>query len=316
VVKNRLASIGHELRQHAPFTLFGALTGIICMFLFRNAGDRINHTLFQIFHPGHVFLSALVTVSLYKLRSGKTNLLLLAVVGYVGSIGVATLSDCIVPYFGDTILGVVVPAHSQLHGGHEHSDEDSVVAEPEHTHTGVDEHAHDSTHVHEHGDMPPAEASHEHEHAHEHVELHADHDHAAEHDAGADVHDDNHAHGGHDCSEHGGLHLGFIEDWYLVNPAALLGILLAFWIPHEKLHTKLPHAGHVLISTWASSFFVLMNTQLEMGAVFFLGMFLVLFIAVWLPCCISDIIFPILLVGPGRVPHCCPLHKPKTVDRE
>jgi hypothetical protein len=52
-----------------------------------------------------------------------------------------------------------------------------------------------------------------------------------------------------------------------------------------------------------------MNTQLEMGPVFFAGMFIVLFIAVWLPCCISDIVFPILFVGPGRVPHCCPMHK-------
>lgn len=295
MVKDRLVSIGHELRQHAPFTLFGALTGIVCMFLFRNAGDRINLTLFQIFHPAHVFLSALVTVSLYKLRSGKTNFLLLAVVGYVGSIGVATLSDCVVPYFGDTILGVVVPAHSQLHAGHGHEEEDSVD-DPAHPEAGVHEEV--QTHNHAVDDE------------HDHAEAHAGHDHAEEaatHAAEAP---------GHDCSEHGGIHFGFIEDWYLVNPAALLGILLAFWIPHEKLHTKIPHAGHVLISTWASSFFVLMNTQLEMGAVFFLGMFVVLFIAVWLPCCISDIIFPILLVGPGRVPHCCPLHKPKTVERE
>ncbi|MFC1760780.1 hypothetical protein ACFL6U_01715 [Planctomycetota bacterium] len=261
--QTRSRAILTELQHHAPFTLFGALTGIICMFLFKGAGDHTNYRLFQVFHPGHVFLSALVTVSLYKLRSGKTNLLLLIVIGYLGSIGVATLSDCIVPYFGETILGVVVPGHSQLHAGHGH-DEEAV-------------HSEDEEHVHTEGDE------------HEHSETQA----------------------GHDCSEHGGLHLGFIEDWYLVNPAALLGVLLAFWIPHEKLHTKIPHAGHVLISTWASSFHVLMNTQIEMGLVFFIGMFVVLFIAVWLPCCISDIIFPILLVGPGRVPHCCPLHTPK-----
>jgi hypothetical protein len=254
------------------------------MFFFRHAGDRVNLTLFQIFHPAHVFLSALVTVSLYKLRSGKTHLLLLVVIGYLGSIGVATISDCIVPFFGDTILGVVVPTHSQLHTGHEHEEPDAAA------------------------DM------------HDHVTAHEGHDHGEEahtdaHVEAVDLHDHADAHAGHDHGDHGGLHLGFIEDWYLVNPAALLGILLAFWIPHEKLHTKLPHAGHVLISTWASSFYVLMNTQLEMGLVFFLGMFIVLFIAVWLPCCISDIVFPILFVGPGRVPHCCPLHTPRERSR-
>jgi hypothetical protein len=87
--------------------------------------------------------------------------------------------------------------------------------------------------------------------------------------------------------------LGFIEDWYLVNPAALLGIIIAFLWPS----TKFPHAGHVLVSTWASSFHVLMNTQRELSPVMLAGVFVVLFIAVWLPCCISDIVFPLLFVN-------------------
>jgi hypothetical protein len=255
------------------------------MFLFKEAGDQLNYRLFQIFHPGHVFLSALVTVSLYKLRTGKTNLLLLIVMGYLGSIGVATLSDCIVPYFGETILGVVVPSHSQLHT-HEHGS------------PGIEEEGHVHTEDCDHEAEIPDDGDEEHDHQVTETTDHGE------------------VHTGHDCSEHGGLHLGFIEDWYLVNPAAILGILLAFWIPHEKLHTKIPHAGHVLISTWASSFHVLMNTQIEMGLVFFMGMFIVLFIAVWLPCCISDIVFPILFVGSGQVPHCCPLHKSKEPESD
>jgi hypothetical protein len=86
--------------------------------------------------------------------------------------------------------------------------------------------------------------------------------------------------------------LGFIEDWYLVNPAALLGIVLAYFWPR----TKFPHAGHVLISTWASSFHVLMNTHRELSLMMLIGVFVVLFIAVWVPCCISDIVFPLLFV--------------------
>jgi hypothetical protein len=68
--------------------------------------------------------------------------------------------------------------------------------------------------------------------------------------------------------------------------------------------TKFPHAGHVLISTWASSFHVLMNTRGEYTTTMLLGMFIVLFVAVWLPCCVSDIIFPLLFVKAGaEIPH-------------
>ena len=102
------------------------------------------------------------------------------------------------------------------------------------------------------------------------------------------------------------LHLGFIEEWYIVNPSALLGILIAFFLPR----TKFPHAGHILISTWASAAHIMMNTHSSVTAATVVGMFIVLFIAVWFPCCFSDIVFPMLLVGgkPGHAHdhhHCC-----------
>jgi hypothetical protein len=151
-------------------------------------------------------------------------------VGYFGSIGVATLSDCILPFFGESIMGVAIPVHADLH---------------------------------------------------KHTEQ-------ARHEEGSES----------EISEktpniRERLHLGFIEDWYLVNPAALLGILIAYFRPR----TKFPHAGHILISTWASSFHVLMNIHRELTIVMLLGIFVVLFIAVWLPCCFSDIVFPLLFVG-------------------
>ena len=91
---------------------------------------------------------------------------------------------------------------------------------------------------------------------------------------------------------HAQLHLGFIDEWYLVFPAAVIGVLLAYFKPT----THLPHASHVLLSTWASSAHILMNTQADMTATLLLGMFIVLFLAVWLPCCVSDIVFPLLFV--------------------
>ncbi len=246
-MQRRLAAISSELRHHAPFTLFGAATGIICMLLFRSAGETVSHRLFLVFHPTHVVLSAIVTASLFRLYERKTSLLKLVVIGYLGAVGVATMSDCVLPFFGETLLGVAIPTHGDLH---EHDEAEAV----------------------------------------------ASHD-AGEHSTTTDLHD--HEEAGHDAHMHEAegsvwsrLHLGFIEDWYVVNPAALLGIIIAYFWPR----TTFPHAGHVLVSTWASSFHVLMNTRGELTAMMLVGAFVVLFIAVWLPCCISDIIFPLLFV--------------------
>ena len=246
-MSQRFTRILIELRNHAPFTLFGAATGLVCMFLFRNAGTEINHRLFQVFHPGHVVLSALVTASLYKVYKGKVGFIKILLVGYFGAIGIATLSDCILPFFGESILGVAIPVHADLH-------------------------EHDETAVHD--EQTP-------QNAHNHDED-AHHEQNSESETGEEQ-----------PAIRARLHLGFIEDWYLVNPAALLGILIAYFRPR----TRFPHAGHVLISTWASSFHVLMNTHRDLTTIMLLGVFVVLFIAVWLPCCISDIVFPLLFVG-------------------
>jgi len=232
-MQTRIAAIGSELRHHAPFTLFGAATGIVCMLLFHNASESVNHRLFQVFHPAHVVLSAIVTASLFKIYEKKVSIVKLVVIGYIGSVGVATLSDCVLPFFGESILGVAVPRHADLH---------------DHEETGE---------AHDHGTTGH--------------EAHSD-------EAGGAVRPR--------------LHLGFIEDWYVVNPAALLGILIAYFWPQ----TKFPHAAHVLVSTWASSFHVLMNTHAELTATMLMGVFVVLFVAVWLPCCVSDIVFPLLFV--------------------
>ncbi len=186
-----------ELRSHAPFTALGTLTGVLVMvvILKTNVPRSISEGLFWTFHPLHVFLSALVTAGMYRLygRGGVWRTLL---VGYIGSIGIATLSDSIIPYLGECLLNL----------------------------------------------------------------------------------------------PHRDVHIGFIEKWWLVNPLAVAGIALACMRPM----TKFPHAGHVLLSTWASLFHITMASG-EMPSVsagLVIGGFL--FIAVWVPCCTSDIIFPLL----------------------
>jgi len=226
-----LKQISFELKEHIPFTALGAVTGVIFMLLFRNVDKSTGHTLFTIFHPSHVLLSAMVTAAMFRIHRKRTSIWIVLIVGYFGSIGVATLSDSIMPYFGEKVLGLHIPAHSELH---------------------------------QHESEPPQTESH--------------------------------------LSE---IHLGFIEEWYLVNPAAFLGIFIAWFLPR----TKLPHAAHILISTWASASHVLMTAQSQITFSIAMSMLLVLFLSVWLPCCVSDIVFPLLFTDEPRMEnqhhHCC-----------
>lgn len=190
-----------ELKNHSPFTVFGALTGIIMMMVLHNINipAKTSYTIFYTLHPMHVLLSSLVTASMYELHTrGTVKLWFLLIIGYVGSIGIATLSDSIIPYIGEVFLN-----------------------------------------------LPNRD-----------------------------------------------IHLGFIEKWWLINPLALLGILIAYFKPT----TKFPHYGHVLLSTWASLFHIIMALGDSLHWFSYMIVFIFLFISVWIPCCISDIVFPLLFV--------------------
>jgi len=192
-----LKDIYKELKVHVPFTVVGTLTGmaIFIVMVYAHTSQALSHTLFWTFHPFHVLLSAIVTAGIYRLHN-KSSFWATVLIGYFGSIGIATLSDCIIPYIGEYLLG-----------------------------------------------LPNRD-----------------------------------------------IHLGFIEKWWLVNPLAIAGITIAFRWPK----TKLPHAGHVLLSTWASLFHMTMalDSQIDVLLVIMIAVFL--FLAVWVPCCTSDIVFPLL----------------------
>ncbi len=96
-----------------------------------------------------------------------------------------------------------------------------------------------------------------------------------------------------------GVHIGFIEKWWLVNPLAFAGIGLALLWPR----TKFPHTGHVLLSTYTSLFHITMalGTEISLSQVVVIGLFL--FLAVWIPCCTSDIVFPLLFSGEEHRSH-------------
>lgn len=203
-----LKQILRELKTHAPFTLFGAMTGIVIIIFYHKLPYKASYTVFYVLHPLHVLLSALVTAAMYKLHecgrvtgkclAGKCNFWKLIIIGYVGSVGIATLSDSLIPYICEVLFK-----------------------------------------------MPNR-----------------------------------------------GIHIGFIEEWWLVNPLAFVGIAIAYFKPT----TKFPHAAHVLLSTWASLFHIIMALAQSLSIILYPAIFLFLFIAVWVPCCVSDIVFPLLFV--------------------
>ena len=202
-----LKQIAVELKRHAPFTALGAATGIIIIVIiaFGDIPSEISQALFYTLHPIHVVLSALVTTAMYmRYRKGKIWVAIL--IGWTGSIGIATISDAIIPYLGASLLHVPMEFHVPFI---------------------------------EMAKMPV---------------------------------------------------IG-IEKCKVVNSAALVGIAIGYW----RQTTKFPHFGHVLLSTWASLFyFPAFGIANWIPLLPFI--FLFLFLAVWIPCCTSDIVYPLLFV--------------------
>jgi len=190
--------ITHELKEHIPFTALGALTGIVIMVIvvLGDVPSHISQTAFYVSHPLHVLLSALVTTAMY-MRYKKGKFWAAILIGWTGSIGIATISDAIIPYLGGTLL------HAQME-----------------------------------------------------------------------------------------FHVPFIEEWW-INLIALAGIGIGYW----KQTTKIPHFGHVLLSTWASLFYIVAFGIADNWIPLLPFVFLILFLAVWIPCCLSDIVYPLLFLG-------------------
>ena len=199
-----LKEILKELRRHAPFTAIGAATGILILvgIILANvfiAVVEISSNIFYILHPFHIMLSAIATTAIYKLHKPKCKILKAVLIGGFGAIGIATLSDCVIPFLGEIILKL----------------------------------------------------------------------------------------------PNRGIHLGIIAKPIPTAVSAILGIFIGF----NWTRTKIPHFGHILISTWASLFHIFMAVGHTINVSIIPIIFLFLFLAVWLPCCLSDIVFPLIFTA-------------------
>lgn len=88
------------------------------------------------------------------------------------------------------------------------------------------------------------------------------------------------------------FHLPLIEEPIIILSSAIIGSLIGIWTKQ----TKIPHFIHVYLSVFASLFYLLAFTPAFNAMLFVFG-FVIIVIAVIIPCCMSDILFPFLFLG-------------------
>lgn len=88
------------------------------------------------------------------------------------------------------------------------------------------------------------------------------------------------------------FHLLLIEKPALILLSALIGSSIGI---STKI-TKMPHFIHVFLSVFASLFYLLAFSQI-FNTFYFIGAFLIVLIAVIIPCCMSDMLFPFFFLG-------------------
>ena len=92
-------------------------------------------------------------------------------------------------------------------------------------------------------------------------------------------------------SLHTHFHLPIIEEPILIMGVALIGSVIGMSFGLFKFS----HSIHVFLSIFASLFYLL-AFSVEMNVLSVLLISFLVFLAVYIPCCISDIVFPILFV--------------------
>ena len=94
------------------------------------------------------------------------------------------------------------------------------------------------------------------------------------------------------------FHLPLMENPLLILGVALIGSIIGI----KTQLTKVPHMLHVFLSVFASLLYLFAFTPTITSLLFILSI-LIVFVAVIIPCCLSDIIFPFFFLG-EKIKHC------------
>lgn len=96
-----------ELKEHIPFTLLATILAVIISLTFYKT--KLPETLFELVHPLHIGVSAIVTAGIfYKYKQNIFPAILTAI---TGSIIIGSLSDVIFPYLGGIIFNLNTSFH-------------------------------------------------------------------------------------------------------------------------------------------------------------------------------------------------------------
>lgn len=107
----KFKNILNELKEHLPFTATATAIAIVLTTFLLIKNNLIIHaaSLFYIFHPLHLFFSAIVSAAIfYKYRK---NIFLSLITGIGISILVGSISDVIFPYFGSLLFNIPISFH-------------------------------------------------------------------------------------------------------------------------------------------------------------------------------------------------------------
>ena len=100
-----------ELKEHVPFTAAATAVAVIIAVFLLIKQNLIAYAAswFYIFHPLHIFFSAIVSTAIFY--KYKRNIFLALTTGVIVSILVGSISDVILPYLGISLFAIPISFH-------------------------------------------------------------------------------------------------------------------------------------------------------------------------------------------------------------
>jgi len=112
-----MMQIFEELKKHIPFSVISSVFALIVVGLLTVVCDLINtdrlleasRSLFHLFHPAHMLLSATATTAMFWKH--ERRLLKAIFIGFLGAVLLCGTSDILIPYLGGSLLGASLELH-------------------------------------------------------------------------------------------------------------------------------------------------------------------------------------------------------------
>ena len=113
-MKTQYRHILEELRKHLPYTIFSVAVGmmalgVLTVLIEAKKFPQASQNLFHVFHPLHILFSATATTAMFWRHDKK--ILKAVSIGFVGAVGLCSISDIFIPFVAGHLLGVKMHLH-------------------------------------------------------------------------------------------------------------------------------------------------------------------------------------------------------------